>query len=118
MRKFLLVLALVLSVVLPLGSIEAPQRGSHRSSTSSHSKTVHVREYTRKDGTVVHSHYRSAPGTATPYTRNGGLSVRAAGQSGSGHRALHTDGPQRHRRDWRAGGRPAGTRVSPFCRRR
>jgi len=36
---------------------------SHKSSTSG-SKPVHVREYTRKDGTVVHTHDRSAPGTA------------------------------------------------------
>jgi 5-methylcytosine-specific restriction endonuclease McrA len=41
-----------------------------KSSKPSKSKSVHVREYTRKDGTVVHSHYRSAPGTATTYTRN------------------------------------------------
>jgi len=27
--------------------------------------TVHVREYTRKDGTVVHAHDRAAPGTAS-----------------------------------------------------
>jgi hypothetical protein len=34
------------------------------------SKTVHVREYTRKDGTVVHAYDRAAPGTAssTPAT--------------------------------------------------
>jgi hypothetical protein len=26
-------------------------------------KTIHVRQYTRKDGTVVHSYNRAAPGT-------------------------------------------------------
>jgi len=31
-------------------------------------KTVHVREYTRKDGTVVHAHDRAAPGTASHAT--------------------------------------------------
>ncbi len=35
-------------------------------STSSTAKTVHVRQYTRKDGTVVSAHDRAAPGTATP----------------------------------------------------
>lgn len=39
---------------------------SHHSSTSS-SKPVHVRQYTKKDGTVVSAHDRSAPGTATPH---------------------------------------------------
>jgi hypothetical protein len=44
-----------------------------RSSTPFQSaKTVHVREYTRKDGTVVHAHDRAALGTAshatTPHT--------------------------------------------------
>ena len=32
-------------------------------------KTVHVRQYTRKDGTVVAAHERSAPGTAAPTQR-------------------------------------------------
>lgn len=31
-------------------------------------KTVHVREYTRKDGTVVHAHERSAPRSKSPAT--------------------------------------------------
>jgi hypothetical protein len=34
-------------------------------SSSDKPKTVHVREYTRKDGTVVQAHVRSAPGTAS-----------------------------------------------------
>jgi hypothetical protein len=37
--------------------------GSHTSST----KTVHVRTYTKKNGTVVHAHDRAAPGTAAIY---------------------------------------------------
>jgi hypothetical protein len=43
------------------GGLEA--KGSRVSSSSS-TKTVHVREYTRRDGTVVHAHDRAAPGTA------------------------------------------------------
>jgi hypothetical protein len=40
-----------------------------RSSTPFQSaKTVHVREYTRKDGTVVHAHDRATPGTASHVT--------------------------------------------------
>ena len=35
------------------------------SSSSQSSKTIHVREYKRKDGTVVHAHDRAAPGTAS-----------------------------------------------------
>ncbi len=66
-----------LSVVLLLGSsaLAYPRGGStgshsHSSSTKSSSskKTVHVRSYTRKDGTVVRAHDRSAPGTKTTKT--------------------------------------------------
>lgn len=39
--------------------------------TPSTSKPVHVRQYTRKDGTVVSAHDRAAPGTATPRPRIG-----------------------------------------------
>ena len=49
MRKLLLLLLLLISVA-------AAQ------------KTVHVRQYTRKDGTVVRAHTRSAPGTKTAAT--------------------------------------------------
>jgi hypothetical protein len=38
---------------------------SSRASKAKASKTVHVKEYTRKDGTVVHAHDRAAPGTAS-----------------------------------------------------
>jgi hypothetical protein len=38
------------------------------STSSDNPKTVHVREYTRKDGTVVHAHDRAAPGTASHAT--------------------------------------------------
>jgi len=48
-------------------------KGAHRnsSSSSSGSKTVHVRGYTRKDGTSVAPYDRSVPSTTTPsYTRS------------------------------------------------
>jgi hypothetical protein len=69
MRKRLLLF--VLSVVLFASSALAyPQSGSggsrsdsSTSKVSSSQKTVHVRSYTRKDGTVVRSHDRSASGT-------------------------------------------------------
>jgi hypothetical protein len=48
-------------------------------------KTVHVKEYTRRDGTVVQAHERSAPGTrssasAAPHARKsaGGVAKSAA----------------------------------------
>jgi hypothetical protein len=59
------------SILLALLSFVSPvsgsPRGSHRSSLysspQSHSKTIHVRSYTRNDGTVVREHTRSYPGT-------------------------------------------------------
>lgn len=49
--------------------------GSHSSSPSSHSShssgSVYVHGYTRKDGTHVSPHYRSAPGTASPSAGGG-----------------------------------------------
>ena len=38
-------------------------------STSSTGRPVHVRQYTRKDGTVVSAHDRAAPGAAAPKPR-------------------------------------------------
>jgi len=75
MRKRLLLF--VLSVVLFASSALAyPRSGSSGSrSNSSTSKvtssqeSVHVRSYTRKDGTVVRSHDRSAPGTKAPSSK-------------------------------------------------
>jgi len=37
--------------------------GTHSSSKNSAAKTVHVRSYTKKDGTVVRSHNRRPPGS-------------------------------------------------------
>jgi hypothetical protein len=56
--------AIVTSVLLLL-PVAAVSGGSHSSSHSS--GTVHVRTYTKKDGTVVHAHNRAAPGTAGTY---------------------------------------------------
>lgn len=72
MRKRLLLF--VLSAVLFVSSALAyPRSGSSgsrsnssTSKVSSSEKTGHVSSYTRKDGTVVRSHDRSAPGTKAP----------------------------------------------------
>src|SRR5947209_3418935 len=78
MRKLLLSV-LFLSLTLTVSAI--PQKGGHTSHSSSRSTTetksatksksstsdkpVHVREYERKDGTVVQAHDRALPGTNT-----------------------------------------------------
>lgn len=43
--------------------------GGNSSSPASTAKPVHVRQYTRKDGTVVRAHDRAARGIATPRPR-------------------------------------------------
>jgi hypothetical protein len=66
---------LVLLLALPLFAGRGgggSHGGSSHSAPSDGSKTVHVNGYTRKDGTYVHEHLRSAPGTArvsTPTTQ-------------------------------------------------
>lgn len=50
---------------------------SSRTRYSKEGKTVHVRGYTRKDGTYVPPYHRRAPGTATP-------SLATAGGRGNG----------------------------------
>src|SRR5712692_5410614 len=45
---------------------------SSRSKSTSSVKPVHVREYKRKDGTVVTEHNRSLPGTKTEKTKSKG----------------------------------------------
>lgn len=74
-RLLLFVLSVLLASSLLASSTAAYPRGnstgqrSHASSTkTSSSKTVHVRTYTRKDGTVVQGYDRSAPGTKTTKT--------------------------------------------------
>lgn len=72
MRRMLLCL-LAFSIALCTPAVFARSSGSGRSSSShpssshrssSSSKPVHVRGYTKKDGTYVAPHERSAPGTA------------------------------------------------------
>ncbi len=50
-------------------------------------KTVHVRTYTRKDGTVVHAHPRSAPGNAAAAT------AAPKAKTTTGHSALKSSTP-------------------------
>lgn len=66
MRKTLAVLLLFLC---SLGAFAKGGHSSHSSGSSSHTrsssgKTVHVRGYTRKDGTHVKAYNRRPPGTA------------------------------------------------------
>jgi hypothetical protein len=53
----------IVALILLLVSFAVAQKP--KASSSSTDKTVHVRQYTRKDGTVVQAYDRRAPGTAT-----------------------------------------------------
>jgi len=64
MKKLILFLALVTLLLAPAAFPKS------KSSASSGKKTTSVREYTRKDGTVVHSHARSASGRAPSKSKN------------------------------------------------
>ena len=64
-RQFLPLARLSLGIIAGLLVLTSALAGGSKS-TSSTAKTVHVRQYTRKDGTVVSAHDRAAPGTATP----------------------------------------------------
>jgi hypothetical protein len=64
MRRLLWAIIILCCWLVPLPAIAM---GSHSSSHSSAPKIVHVRTYTKKDGTVVHAHDRAAPGAAEPY---------------------------------------------------
>jgi len=76
MRLQRLILALVLALSFTVGTVPADAgkgaKGSgHTTKTASKPKTVHVKEYTRKDGTKVKAHDRAAPkskGTTTEKT--------------------------------------------------
>ena len=82
----------ILALLLVLVSFAVAQKPKSSGSTS---KTVHVRQYTRKDGTVVSAYDRRAPGTASktapskvPTTTNtkkqpGGTPAHAAGKGTS-----------------------------------
>ena len=67
-------LLLSLLLVLPAASLAQRRGGGHqsggsRSYSSRSSGSVHVRSYTRKDGTVVRSHTRSRPGSGSTTVR-------------------------------------------------
>lgn len=66
--KYIVIVLMFLSLIVLFEDNEAlarrsSGRSSYRSShkTSTRAKTVHVRGYTKKDGTRVSSHRRSAP---------------------------------------------------------
>lgn len=83
MRRIVVAVLLLCSFAFGNGR-SGSHSSSHSYSSSSHShrskssapKTVHVREYTRKDGTVVHAHDRRAPGTASVFSVTTGSSSR------------------------------------------
>ena len=82
MRRRWLFALLLVPFLLPLSILDARQGSSHRSSSRSYSrstrsKTVHVRSYTRKDGTVVRAHTRSYPGTRARENRSGTIHARS-----------------------------------------
>jgi hypothetical protein len=78
MRRILVVIVLLCSFAFAGGSHTGPRSSkqhsskphSSRSKDSKKNKSVHVRGYTRKDGTYVAPYDRSAPGTATPSSSN------------------------------------------------
>jgi len=75
MRRLIIILLVLCSYAFARGSGSHSQSSRHStphsSKSSNHSKTVHVREYTRKDGTVVRAHDRRPPGTASGTYRVG-----------------------------------------------
>lgn len=87
-------LALSLAILLGLAGTPASGRSSgshtsssstrsHHSSTRSSEKPVHVKEYKRKDGTVVHAHTRNYPGEGSHSRSSSGVSNRSIDSSGS-----------------------------------
>jgi hypothetical protein len=90
MKKYVLLLLLILSIAVSPATAEQHSRSSGR-------KDVHVNGYYRKNGTYVHSHDRAAPGmgshssssgTHRSYSRHssGASSSVRASSSGSSHR--------------------------------
>jgi hypothetical protein len=80
-----------IAIVLPL-ALEAFAGGSK--STSSAGRPVHVRQYTRKDGTVVAAHDRAAPGTAAPGPRVAQSSAAPKATSSPLPKAAPPDAPR------------------------
>ena len=74
MRRTFAVILLCCSFVFAKASHSSAGHSSGQSHTSA-SKSVHVRGYTRKDGTYVQPYNRRLPGTAVPYSHlNNGTS--------------------------------------------
>jgi hypothetical protein len=70
------ILLALLSFVAPVsGSPQGSDRSSSYSSARSHSNVVHVRSYTRKDGTVVRGYTRSYPGKGSGRHSSSALGV-------------------------------------------
>jgi hypothetical protein len=69
-RLLLIVLSVLLSIsgtfALPRDGHSRPRSQLSSSNVSTSQKTVHVRSYTRKDGTVVQGYNRSASGLKAP----------------------------------------------------
>jgi hypothetical protein len=78
LRRTLLVSLLLLVLLVPSA---LAQRSGARTSTGG-PKTVSVKGYTRKDGTYVQPHMRSAPGTGVRIEPRLGYRVSAPGYSG------------------------------------
>jgi hypothetical protein len=98
MRRLFVILLLLCSFGFGRSSGHSSSHSSSSSRTrSSHTskakapKSVHVKQYTRKDGTVVHAHDRAAPGTAGSSITSPETTTHASYRSNyvaSGH-ALH-----------------------------
>jgi len=79
------------ALVLTFATVAAPlHTGWATAASESKKKTVHVKSYTRKDGTVVRAHDRSAAGdreysTASPRASKGSKAVRCATCPRDGH---------------------------------
>lgn len=68
LRRLIIALALIVSFCslgVPADAAKSSGR-SARSGSNSGPKTVHVKEYTRKDGTKVKAHDRAAPDSSAP----------------------------------------------------
>ncbi len=72
MRTLIVILLLLCSYSFAR-STHSSSHSTHSTRSSDRSKPVHVREYRRKDGTVVHAHDRALPGTASHSYRPGHL---------------------------------------------
>ena len=86
MKQALLLLLIVAAVAIP-SQAQRHSRGSGR-------HDVHVRSYTRKDGTYVHSHDRAAPGL--------GVHRSPSGRSHSSYSSVHSYHAPRSRSTYHA----------------